>query len=50
MKRMLLTAALLVLAVPVSALEWKSTLQEGIEEAGKSGRAIFLVTMWKQSV
>lgn len=31
-------------------IDWKTDLKSGLQEAERSGRAVFLVTRWKQGV
>ncbi len=31
-------------------IDWKANLESGLQEARRSGRAVFLVTRWKDGV
>jgi len=45
-----LSVALCATSSVAADLEWQSTLEDGKAEASSASRAIFLVTMWKDTV
>lgn len=37
-------------AAEIQEIDWKGDLESGLKEAQQSGRAVFLVTRWKDGV